>query len=147
MPAAHRGFRRRRRGSNLRVYLIDEAEFTSPSTSSRTRRLISLTPILAERFGFMRLGSLLEQVVDMTLEVMVELGQVVDMTLALVLVMVEQEGEFTEAKQLEWPFAFLDIAPLAVFESVICVQAFLCVLWKFWLDVLKPLVQETWGCC
>ncbi|KAG6433476.1 hypothetical protein SASPL_105090 [Salvia splendens] len=116
MPAAHRGFRRRRRGSNL-------------------------------RFGFMRLGSLLEQVVDMTLEVMVELGQVVDMTLALVLVMVEQEGEFTEAKQLEWPFAFLDIAPLAVFESVICVQAFLCVLWKFWLDVLKPLVQETWGCC
>ncbi|KAG6421425.1 hypothetical protein SASPL_117977 [Salvia splendens] len=68
------------------------------------------------KFGFMRLGSLLEQVVDMTLEFMVELGQVVDMTLALVLVMVEQEGELTEAEQ-------------------------------FWLDVLKPLVQETWGCC
>ncbi|KAG6433531.1 hypothetical protein SASPL_105145 [Salvia splendens] len=39
-------------------------------------------------------------VVDMTLEFMVELGQVVDMTLALVLVMVEQEGELTEAEQV-----------------------------------------------
>lgn len=39
-------------------------------------------------------------VVEGVMEVMVELGQVVDMTLALVLVMVEQEGEFMEVEQV-----------------------------------------------